>query len=112
MIRRPPRSTRTDTLLPSTTLFLSSPDEDAPLADWLALARDSAEQARTSEARSHAALYSAIGLSYHFELVTIARPAEYAELMANSGLQDQDRASMTEAGIGRAAGGGRERGTG
>src|SRR3546814_8591928 len=29
MIRRPPRSTRTDTLCPYTTLFRSSPDHDA-----------------------------------------------------------------------------------
>src|SRR3546814_13760108 len=29
MIRRPPRSTRTDTLFPYTTLFRSLPDEDA-----------------------------------------------------------------------------------
>src|SRR6056297_3714157 len=28
MIRRPPRSTRTDTLFPYTTLFRSRPDED------------------------------------------------------------------------------------
>src|SRR3546814_18224585 len=31
MIRRPPRSTRTDTLFPDTTLFRSSPETDA---DW------------------------------------------------------------------------------
>src|SRR3546814_7340867 len=74
---------------------MESPDEDAPLADWLALARDSAEQARTSEARSHAALYRAIGLSYDFALVTIARPDEYAELLENSGLKVQARAPMT-----------------
>src|SRR3546814_7627432 len=32
MIRRPPRSTRTDTLFPYTTLFRSIPDYDGPLA--------------------------------------------------------------------------------
>ncbi|WP_150291704.1 hypothetical protein [Sphingobium estronivorans] len=74
---------------------MESPAEDAPLVDWLALARDSAEQARTSEARSHAALYRAIGLSYDFALVTIARPEEYAELLENSGLKVQARAPMT-----------------
>src|SRR3546814_4485728 len=31
MIRRPPRSTRTDTLLPYTTLFRSAPDRENPL---------------------------------------------------------------------------------
>jgi hypothetical protein len=74
---------------------MESPAEDAPLADWLALARDSAEKARTSEARSHAALYRAIGLSYDFALVTIARPQEYAELLENSSLKVQARAPMT-----------------
>lgn len=74
---------------------MESPDEDAPLEDWLALARDSAEQARTSEARSHAALYRAIGLSYDFALVTLARPAEYAELLDNAGMKVQARAPMT-----------------
>lgn len=74
---------------------MESPDEDAPLADWLALARDSAEQARTSEARSHAALYRAIGLSYDFALVTIARPDEYAQLLDNAGMKVQARAPMT-----------------
>src|SRR3546814_2817881 len=33
MIRRPPRSTRTDTLFPSTTRFRSPPDGDARLLD-------------------------------------------------------------------------------
>ncbi|WP_242130272.1 hypothetical protein [Sphingobium sp. Sx8-8] len=74
---------------------MESPAEDAPLSDWLALARDSAEKARTSEARSHAALYRAIGLSYDFALVTVARPDEYAELLENSGLKVQARAPMT-----------------
>lgn len=74
---------------------MESPDDDAPLEDWLALARDSAEQARTSEARSHAALYRAIGLSYDFALVTIARPQEYAQLLDNAGMKVQARAPMT-----------------
>src|SRR3546814_17164176 len=40
MIRRPPRSTRTDTLFPYTTLFRSTP----PLpADWLRLASFAAQ---------------------------------------------------------------------
>src|SRR3546814_1705290 len=39
MIRRPPRSTRTDTLFPYTTLFRSegvTPDQIAALTDWQA----------------------------------------------------------------------------
>ncbi|WP_022683001.1 hypothetical protein [Sphingobium bisphenolivorans] len=74
---------------------MESPADDAPLEEWLALARDSAEQARTSEARSHTALYRAIGLSYDFALVTIARPEQYAELLADAGMKVQARAPMT-----------------
>src|SRR3546814_3700335 len=36
MIRRPPRSTRTDTLFPYTTLFRSNVSDRFVLADWLA----------------------------------------------------------------------------
>src|SRR3546814_6252896 len=36
MIRRPPRSTRTDTLFPYTTLFLSTPHRSADPASGLA----------------------------------------------------------------------------
>src|SRR3546814_14141647 len=35
MIRRPPRSTRTDTLLPYTTLFRSLPMAASAVAPWL-----------------------------------------------------------------------------
>src|SRR3546814_19250853 len=41
MIRRPPRSTRTDTLFPYTTLFRSDPDiaivQERHLPEWLAV---------------------------------------------------------------------------
>src|SRR3546814_1944953 len=39
MIRRPPRSTRTDTLFPYTTLFRSGQDRQHDLAQYLSLAR-------------------------------------------------------------------------
>ncbi|RJG52587.1 hypothetical protein D0Z70_19265 [Sphingobium terrigena] len=74
---------------------MESPTEDAPLADWLALARDGADQVRTSEARSHAALYRAIGLAYDFALVAQARPDDYAELLADCGIKVQARSPMT-----------------
>ncbi|HKY82659.1 MAG TPA: hypothetical protein VJM09_14440, partial [Sphingobium sp.] len=61
---------------------MESPAPDAPLADWLALARDGAEQARTSEARSHHALYRAIGLAHDFALAAQAAPDDYAEMIA------------------------------
>lgn len=75
--------------------FMDTPDEDAPLADWLALARDGAEQVRASEARSHAALYRAVGLAYDFALVARARPDDYAELLADAGIKVQARSPMT-----------------
>ncbi|WHO38502.1 hypothetical protein PMI04_018470 [Sphingobium sp. AP49] len=74
---------------------MESPPEDAPLADWLAIARDGAEKARTSEARSHAALYRAIGLAYDFALVTRRSAQEYAELLDDAGIKVQARSPMT-----------------
>ncbi|WP_367348365.1 PAS domain-containing protein [Sphingobium yanoikuyae] len=74
---------------------MEMPNEDAPLADWLALAREGAEKARTSEARSHAALYRAIGLAYDFALVTRRSAEEYAELLEDYGIKAQARSPMT-----------------
>src|SRR3546814_2062357 len=42
MIRRPPRSTRTDTLLPDTTLFRSLPMSDIQSFDYIILGAGSA----------------------------------------------------------------------
>lgn len=72
-----------------------SPASDAPLADWLALARDGAEQARTQEGRSHAALYRAIGLAYDFALAAQEAPDDYAALLADAGIKVQARSPMT-----------------
>ncbi|MFC4593017.1 hypothetical protein [Sphingobium tyrosinilyticum] len=74
---------------------MESPAEDAPLADWLALARDGAEQARTSEARTHSALYRAIGLAYDFALMTEAAPDDYSEMLADAGIKAQARSPLT-----------------
>lgn len=74
---------------------MEAPDEDAPLEDWLELARDGAELVRTSEARSHAALYRAVGLAYDFALVARARPDDYARLLDSSGIKAQARSPMT-----------------
>lgn len=73
----------------------SVPDTQAPLADWLALARDGADRVRSCEARSHAALYRAVGLAYDFALVARARPADYAELLEDHGIKVQARSPMT-----------------
>lgn len=74
---------------------MECPTEDAPLADWLALARDGAARVRICEARSHAALYRAVSLSHDFALVARARPADYAELLHDYGIKAQSRSPMT-----------------
>src|SRR3546814_7789852 len=53
MIRRPPRSTRTDTLFPYTTLFRSDARTLDPRADAAALA--AADQGRPGRRRAHGA---------------------------------------------------------
>ncbi len=74
---------------------MESPASDAPLADWLALARDGADQAQQGERRSHAALYRAIGLAYDFALATSQAADDYAELLADAGIKVQTRSPMT-----------------
>lgn len=75
---------------------VASQDPDAMgLADWLAAARELAEAARGSEDRSRQALYGAIGRAYDFSLAAADQPAEFAELLADSGLTAQDRAPLT-----------------
>jgi len=69
--------------------------EDAGLADRLDLARASAEQARTADQRSRAALYRALGHAYDFALAAEAEPDDYAELLQDAGLKVQARAPMT-----------------
>ncbi|MBK5264648.1 MAG: hypothetical protein JJE34_05350 [Alphaproteobacteria bacterium] len=76
-------------------LVLTEPEGDASLADWLALARDSAAEAGSCEGRSRQALYRAIGLAYDFALVAQRCPDDYAELLADAGIKAQTRAPMT-----------------
>lgn len=76
-------------------LALAEPALDAPLADWLALARDLAGEAQAMEDRSHSALYRAIGLAYDFALIAQNNPQEYAELLQDAGIKVQARAPMT-----------------
>ncbi len=70
-------------------------DSDLGLSDLLALARDFAETARTSEDRSRSALYDAIERAYDFALVAEDEPEEFGELVEASGLTVQERAPMT-----------------
>jgi hypothetical protein len=68
---------------------------DAGLADRLAAARDSADAARSSDVRSRAALYRALGHAYDFALAAEAEPEDYAEILSDAGLKPQARAPMT-----------------
>lgn len=68
---------------------------DMALADWLASARELADAAIGSEDRTRQALYAAIGRAYDFSLAAAEAPAEFDELVADSGLTVQDRAPMT-----------------
>ena len=69
--------------------------EEGGLADRLALARDSADEAEGSATRSRAALYRALGHAHDFALVAAVDPDGYAELLADAGIKVQARAPMT-----------------
>lgn len=70
-------------------------DDDAELADWLALARETADRAMTADSRSRSALYQAVGKAWDFALVAEAQPDAFAALLDDAGLTVQDRAPMT-----------------
>jgi len=81
-----------------TTLEIVLPELDPSemeLGDWLAAAREMAVAARGSEERTREALYEAIGRAYDFSLAAAEAPAEFDEIVADSGLTTQDRAPMT-----------------
>jgi hypothetical protein len=80
---------------PTEDLPAASLEDDAALADWLASARDAADVARTLANRGRGALYRAIGLAFDFALVAQARPDDFAELLADSGVVAHARAPMT-----------------
>lgn len=70
-------------------------DADAGLGDWLAVAREGAQQAKSADGRSRAALYRALAQAYDFALAAEASPADYAELLRECGVRAQTRAPMT-----------------
>jgi hypothetical protein len=70
-------------------------DADAGLADRLCVARESAEAVKNADSRSRSTLYRALSEAYDFALAAEAEPADYAELLEDSGLKAQDRAPMT-----------------
>lgn len=65
------------------------------LADWLAAAREMADAAHSSEDRTRATLYAAIGRAWDFALAARKEPESFAELIEDAGLTMQDRAPMT-----------------
>ncbi|MCX7284320.1 MAG: hypothetical protein NTX28_09800 [Novosphingobium sp.] len=69
--------------------------EPEALADWLASARELALAANSSEDRTRATLYAAIGRAWDFALAAQAEPEDFAELLEDAGLTMQDRAPMT-----------------
>lgn len=71
------------------------PGADAELADWLALARETAERAIAADSRSRGALYQAVGKAWDFALAAEEQPEEFAALLDDAGLAVQDRAPMT-----------------
>ena len=73
----------------------ADPGTDAELADWLALARETADRALAADSRSRTALYQAVGKAWDFALAAEGQPEAFAELLADAGLQAQDRAPMT-----------------
>lgn len=70
-------------------------DDDAELADWLALARETADRAMAADSRSRSALYQAVGKAWDFALVAEVQPDAFAALLEDAGLTVQDRAPMT-----------------
>ncbi len=71
------------------------PGHDAELADWLALARETAERAIAADSRSRGALYQAVGKAWDFALAADEQPEAFAALLDDAGLAVQDRAPMT-----------------
>jgi len=65
------------------------------LADCLASARELARLAKSSEDRSHQALYEAIGQAYDFAIAAADAPEEFREMAVSAGLTVQLRAPMT-----------------
>ncbi|WP_411339744.1 hypothetical protein V6U71_18125 [Sphingopyxis sp. J-6] len=71
------------------------PGDEAELADWLALARETADRASAADSRSRSALYQAVGQAWDFALVAERQPEAFAALLDDAGLTVQDRAPMT-----------------
>jgi hypothetical protein len=84
-----------DEALELTSAMIDPADAETSLGDSLALAREAAAAAHASEGRTRHALYRAIGLAHAFATVAAVRPDDYAELLADSGIEAQPRSPMT-----------------
>src|SRR3546814_20669476 len=93
MIRQPPRSTRSDTLLPDTTLFRSDRDEEAQLC-----AETRARRERRARTRLEHVLSSEPDAEHHFfsgasMAVTVDAYRKVGGLEPVTALEDEDRKS-------------------
>ncbi|HEX6217842.1 MAG TPA: hypothetical protein VFZ35_01040 [Sphingomicrobium sp.] len=70
-------------------------DAEAGLADRLWAARETAEAVKSADVRSRTALYRALSMAYDFAIAARDNPADYAELLEESGMKAQARAPMT-----------------
>ncbi len=70
-------------------------DAIARLADRLAAARDAADNIKSADSRSRAALYAALAEALAFHSEASADPAAFAVLLDDAGLTMQDRAPFT-----------------
>ncbi|GAB5487768.1 MAG: hypothetical protein Pars2KO_13380 [Parasphingorhabdus sp.] len=71
------------------------PSDNASLADWLSVARNSADEAAQCEQRSRSALYAAISQAYDFYLISQSRTEEYQQILDDCRMAVQERAPMT-----------------
>jgi hypothetical protein len=81
---------------PAPELRREVPEADnAYLASVLSQARTAAEQVRSVDHRSRAALYSALAQAYAFHVEAMRHPDDYAALLSANGLTVQERAPFT-----------------
>jgi hypothetical protein len=78
--------------IPAIEETLATPEN---LSDYLVVARESAEQAKSADQRSRAALYDALGRAYDFALSAEEAPGDYEDILEEAGITQQDRAPMT-----------------
>ena len=90
---------RAEELVPAGPVEIDFPeirlDMGAGLADWLCAAREIAAEVKEADGRSRSALYKALARAHDFAVAAERDPAEYGELLEESGVKAQARAPMT-----------------